>query len=52
LRGLDSRRSRTIVVERRTAGRLAAGATHWRTILLDLGATSAIVSAWNAPILQ
>lgn len=30
----------------------AGGATHWRTILLDLGATSATVSAWNAPILQ
>jgi hypothetical protein len=30
----------------------AGGATHWRTILLDLGATSASVSAWNAPILQ
>jgi hypothetical protein len=30
----------------------AAGATHWRTILLDLGSTSATVSAWNAPILQ
>jgi hypothetical protein len=30
----------------------AGGATHWRTFLLDLGATSATVSAWNAPILQ
>ena len=30
----------------------AGGATHWRTFLLDLGATSASVSAWNAPILQ
>jgi len=30
----------------------AAGATHWRVILLDLGSTSARVSAWNAPILQ
>jgi hypothetical protein len=30
----------------------AGGATHWRTILLNLGATSATVSAWNAPILQ
>jgi hypothetical protein len=30
----------------------ANGATHWRTILLDLGATAASVSAWNAPILQ
>jgi len=30
----------------------AAGATHWRVILLNLGATSAKVSAWNAPILQ
>jgi Rax2 C-terminal beta propeller domain len=30
----------------------AGGATHWRVILLDLGATSASVNAWNAPILQ
>ena len=30
----------------------AAGKAHWRTILLDLGASSATVSAWNAPILQ
>lgn len=30
----------------------AGGATHYRTFLLDLGATSATVSAWNAPILQ
>ena len=30
----------------------AGGATHWRTFLLDLGATSATVSQWNAPILQ
>jgi hypothetical protein len=30
----------------------AGGDTHWRTFLLDLGATSATVSAWNAPILQ
>jgi hypothetical protein len=30
----------------------ARGGTHWRTFLLDLGATSATVSAWNAPILQ
>jgi hypothetical protein len=30
----------------------AGGSTHWRTFLLDLGATSASVSAWNAPILQ
>ena len=30
----------------------AGGATHWRVILLNLGASSATVSAWNAPILQ
>ena len=30
----------------------AAGKTHWRTILLDLGASSATVSPWNAPVLQ
>ena len=30
----------------------AGGATHWRTFLLDLGATSASVSAWSAPILM
>ena len=30
----------------------AGGATHWRTFLLDLGGSSATVSAWNAPILQ
>ena len=30
----------------------ANGATHWRTVLLDLGRASAKVSAWNAPILQ
>ncbi|HJU36102.1 MAG TPA: PASTA domain-containing protein [Gaiellaceae bacterium] len=30
----------------------AGGATHWRTFLLDLGASSATVGAWNAPILQ
>ncbi len=30
----------------------AGSATHWRVILLDLGSTSATVSAWNAPILQ
>jgi hypothetical protein len=30
----------------------AGGVTHWRVILLDLGSTSATVSAWNAPILQ
>jgi hypothetical protein len=30
----------------------AGGATHWRVFLLDLGATSATVSKWNAPILQ
>jgi hypothetical protein len=30
----------------------ASGATHWRTFLLNLGRTSAKVSAWNAPILQ
>jgi hypothetical protein len=30
----------------------AGGATHWRTILLDLGTSSATVSKWNAPILQ
>jgi hypothetical protein len=30
----------------------ARGDTHWRTFLLDLGETSATVSAWNAPILQ
>jgi hypothetical protein len=30
----------------------AAGATHWRVILLNLGTNSATVSAWNAPILQ
>ena len=30
----------------------ARGDTHWRIFLLDLGATSATVSAWNAPILQ
>jgi len=30
----------------------AGGATHWRTALIDLGRTSATVSAWNAPILQ
>lgn len=32
--------------------KLAGGQTHWRTFLLNLGATSAAVSAWNAPILQ
>ncbi|HJU36104.1 MAG TPA: PASTA domain-containing protein [Gaiellaceae bacterium] len=30
----------------------AAGKAHWRTVLLDLGASSAKVSSWNAPILQ
>lgn len=30
----------------------AGGAAHWRVILLNLGAKSATVSAWNAPILQ
>jgi hypothetical protein len=30
----------------------AGGSTHWRVFLLDLGATSATVSKWNAPILQ
>jgi hypothetical protein len=30
----------------------AAGTTHWRVILLDLGSTSATVSAWNAPVMQ
>ena len=30
----------------------AGGATHYRAFLLDMGATSATVSAWNAPILQ
>ena len=30
----------------------AGGATHWRTFLLDLGVSSARVSAWNAPILE
>src|SRR5437879_95069 len=29
----------------------AGGTTHWRVILLNLGASSATVSAWNAPIL-
>jgi hypothetical protein len=28
------------------------GATHWRVFLLNLGATAATVSQWNAPILQ
>jgi hypothetical protein len=30
----------------------AGGATHWRTALIDLGRTSATVSAWDAPILR
>jgi hypothetical protein len=30
----------------------AGGGTHWRVILLHLGASSGTVSAWNAPILQ
>ena len=30
----------------------AGGATHYRAFLLDMGDTSATVSAWNAPILQ
>jgi WD40 repeat protein len=30
----------------------AGGAAHWRTLLLDLGPSSAKVTAWNAPILQ
>lgn len=30
----------------------AGGATHWRVILLNIGGTSATVSAWNAPILK